>query len=653
MIVGTAGHIDHGKTALVKALTGVDADRLAEEKARGISIDLGFAYLPRADGSVLGFVDVPGHERFMKTMLAGATGIDFVLLVVAADDGVMPQTREHLAVVELLGLTRGAVVLTKCDLADDSRLAAVEGQVRDLLGHGALSGAPVLRTSASTGAGIAALLALLDRAAAEPVEQADGCAFRFVIDRSFSLQGTGTVVTGVVRGGGVAVGDMVTASPSGLTARVRALHVQGRPAESARRGDRCGINLGRVEASALHRGDMLMDATLHAPTARIDADLHLLASEARALRHWAAVRLHHGATEVAARVALLQDEPLAPGQGCKVQLVLDGPIAAAEMDRFVLRSADASRTIGGGRFIDLRPPHRRRKQPRRLDQLAAKAEVDPATSLALQLDRWPWFVERDAFLRDRALGSDRAGQVLAATDHVAAAAGGIAYLFGPVVWSRLSASALGEVGLFHKRYPQLLGPNLQRLMLAFGPRLPKGPAQAVLNCMVAQGLLAHEGGVYRLPDHHLGLDRADEAVWQAVQPQLAGEHRFRPQRVPQLADIIHAREFELRRVLKAMSKQGQVIEIAADHFFLRVTMTEVAAIIGELARAADDGLISAAQLRDRLEAQGQGVGRKVVIQMLEYFDRLGLTLRRGDLRLIDPRRLAAYAADGVSGESSS
>lgn len=640
MIVGTAGHIDHGKTALVKALTDVDADRLAEEKARGITIELGFAYLPRPDGSVLGFVDVPGHERFMKTMLAGATGIDFVLLVVAADDGVMPQTREHLAVVELLGLTRGAVVLTKCDLADEVRLATVEGQVRDLIGKGPLAGAPVFRTSAATGAGIAELLAHLDVAAEAAPDQPDGGAFRFVIDRSFSLQGVGTVVTGVVRAGQVAVGDTVTVSPSGLVARVRALHVQNRPAQAAGRGDRCGINLGRVDAAALHRGQMLVEAGLHAPTRRIDAQLHLLASEARPLRHWTAVRVHHGAAEIAARVAVLQDDPLAPGQACPVQLVLDQPVAAAAMDRFVIRSADGARTIGGGYLIDLDPPQRRRKQPQRLAQLAAMAETDPVRSLALQLDRWPWFVDRARFQRERALGPGPMAAVLAGVDHVASGN----HLFGPAVWQRLAASALAEVALFHQRFPQLLGPNLQRLVAALDPRLPKAVAQAVLERLVMQGDLAREAGVYRLPGHRLGLDRADDALWRAVQPLLAGEHRFRPQRVGGLAEATRSRDFDLRRVLKAMSRQGQVIEVSADHFFLRATLAEVASIAGELAQAADGGLFGAAALRDRLEAHGQGVGRKVVIQMLEYLDRQGVTLRREDLRLVDPRRLAAFVA---------
>lgn len=638
MIVGTAGHIDHGKTALVKALTGVDADRLPEERARGISIDLGFAYLPRPDGSVMGFVDVPGHERFMKAMLAGATGMDFVLLVVAADDGVMPQTREHLAVAELLGLTRGAVALTKCDLVDAQRLAQVEHEVRQLLASGPLAGAPIIRTSATTGEGVEAVLAHLDAASNELPPPSRGSVTRFAVDRSFSLQGIGTVVTGILWSGEIAPGDMVTVSPAGLPARVRALHVQNHPAERARAGDRCGVNLGRTEASAVKRGDFLLEPSLHAPAERIDASLRLLASEPRPLRHWTAVRVHHGAAEVPARIALLREEPLAPGEEGLVQLVLDHPIAAAVGDRFVVRSADASRTMGGGRLIDLRAPHRRRKRPQRLQQLAAMALPDHAASLAAQLECWPWVVERQGFVRDRAIRPTDAGPVLQAVPHVAA--GG--FLFGAETWERLVDSALGEARRFHERFPQLLGPSVRRLTDALDPRLPTVPAQAALDRMVELGVLAREAGIYRLPDHRLGLDRDDDATWRAVVPLLGGEARFRPPRVDQLAASLHQREFDCRRVLKAMSKQGAVVEIAPDHFFLRTALGEIARIVDELARESEDGRFGAAQLRDRLNN-----GRKVSIQLLEWFDRQGLTLRREDLRIIDPARLVRFAGEAA------
>lgn len=638
MIVGTAGHVDHGKTALVGALTGTDTDRLAEEKARGISIEPGYAYLKLPSGEVLGFVDVPGHERFMRQMVAGASGIDLALLCVAADDGVMPQTREHLAVIELLGIARGAIVLTRCDLAGAARMAEVESQVSRLVQGTIFEDCPIHRTAAVRGDGIAELRAALDAAAARPPAARDEGALRFAIDRAFTLAGAGTVVTGVVASGRIAVGDTVCISPLGHEARVRALHVQNREGKAGERGQRCGVNLGRVELADVARGDFLLAPDLHAPAERIDADLVLLKEAPRALRQWQSVRLHYAAREVPARVALLSDTPIAPGQQGRVQLVPESPIAAAVGERFVLRDSEGRRTIGGGRMIDLRAPQRRRRQPRRLEQLDAMALADPAASLAAQLAIWPWYVVRERFVRDRALDEDTAARVLAGVPHQAERGpDGPTYLFGEAVWKTLRCSARGEVCLFHKRFPQLLGPNFQRLRLALGPRLAPEPAAAAFALMVRRGVLAHEGGVYRLPEHQLGLDRDDEVLWRHIVPLLSGEARFRPPRGMQIAEVLGARDFDCRRVLKAMAKRGDIVEIAPDHFFLRDTLNEIAAIVARLAETADGGQFGAAQLRDRLNN-----GRKVAIQLLEWFDRQGVTLRRGDLRTIDPRKLAGF-----------
>ena len=316
MIIGTAGHIDHGKTALVRALTGIDTDRLKEEKARGITIDLGFAYLPAPDGEVLGFVDVPGHEKFVHNMLAGAGGIDFALLVVAADDGVMPQTREHLAIVDLLGIGRGLVAMTKVDLvAADRREAVASGdrararedrprRQRHRAGVGRQrrrhrrAAHPIVRASAT-------------QPSAAPAQGR----FRLAVDRSFTLTGVGTVVTGTVLSGAIAVGDHVTVSPSGLSARVRSIHAQNRPAERGLAGERCALNLAGdgIAKDLIHRGDVVLDPALHAPTDRIDARLRLLASERKPIAQWTPVRLHHAAAEVGARIVLLGDAPIAPG----------------------------------------------------------------------------------------------------------------------------------------------------------------------------------------------------------------------------------------------------------------------------------------------------------------------------------------------------
>ena len=297
MIVGTAGHVDHGKTSLVRALTGVDTDRLKEEKARGMSIDLGFAYLPVEGGETIGFVDVPGHEKFVHTMVAGASGIDFVLLVVAADDGVMPQTKEHLAIIDLLGIEAGAVALSKADLVPPERLAEVEAAVRHELSGTALAGAPVIAVSAATGAGVDALRAhLIDAARGFARREASG-RFRLAVDRSFTLSGAGTIVTGTVLSGSIGVGDHVVVSPRGLSARVRSIHAQNRPSEQGRAGDRCALNLtgDAITKDAIGRGDVVLDPDLHAPADRIDATLRVLAGDPKRLGHWFPVRLHHAA----------------------------------------------------------------------------------------------------------------------------------------------------------------------------------------------------------------------------------------------------------------------------------------------------------------------------------------------------------------------
>lgn len=637
MIVGTAGHIDHGKTALVKALTGVDADRLAEEKERGVSIDIGFAYLPQPDGKTIGFVDMPGHERFMRNMLAGASGIDLVLLVVAADDGIMPQTREHIAVIGLLGITRGAIVLTKCDLVSSERRQVVSAELKELLAGSALESAPVFPVSNQSGEGIDSLRQWLGAANAQwqPAD-ADG-AFRFVVDRSFSLHGLGTIVTGTVVGGTLTVGDSVTISPSGVPARVRGLHAQNRPATSAGPGQRCGINLPGISARAIRRGDMLVAPELHAPTSRMDAKLELLPSESRPLSHWTPVRLYHGTADVGARVALLHEGVIAAGESGLVQLVLDEPIAAFAQDRFVIRDVGGGRTMGGGHLIDLRAPQRRRRSPVRLARLSAMDHDDPAKALVAELALPPYLVDWTCAVRDRALGGAQKAAVLAQVEHRAVAYADGIMLFGLAAWRRYCEQAVAAAEAFHRRYPQLLGVGKQRLGGAFEPRLDARTAGALLQEMLRQRMLAAEGGVYRLPAHRLGLDAGDQRIWNLVQPAIGGEARFQPPRLTELVKITHKREFDLRRVLKAVAAQGKVVEIAPEIFILRDAMHEVAVIVGELSAATDDGRFIASQLRDRL-----GGGRRVAIQMLEYFDRLGITLRRNDERVVDQKKLAHY-----------
>jgi selenocysteine-specific elongation factor len=390
-------------------------------------------------------------------------------------------------------------------------------------------------------------------------------------------------------------------------------------------GERCGINLAGIEESAVRRGDALLSPGLHAPTSRIDCQLRLLSDAAHPLRHWRSVRLHHAARQTRARVALLQDDPIAPGESGMVQLVIEEPIAAAVGDRFVLREDDGSGTLGGGRIVDLRPPQRRRKQSRRLAQIAAMALEDPARALASQLKLWPFFVEWSVFIRDRAIGAGEAERLLHKVAHHRAGD----FLFAPAIWDQLERSATDYVQGFHARYPQLLGPTRRRLPGGLEPRMPRAAGEAVVEELVERRKLTQEGGVCRLPEHRLGLDRADQTLWQTLAPLIGGHNRFRPPRVAELALALRQRDFDLRRVLKVMARQGMTVEIAVDYFVLQQTMEEVAGIVRALAIESPDGLFGAAQLRDRL-----GNGRKVAIWMLEHLDRTGLTARRGDQRIV-------------------
>ena len=646
MIIGTAGHIDHGKTALIGALTGVDTDRLKEEKARGISIDLGFAYLPTEAG-ILGFIDVPGHERFIHTMLAGASGIDFALLVVAADDGVMPQTREHLAILDLLGVSRGLVALTKADLADDARRAALTSEIAEVLKGTALDGAPVLAVSAQTGEGIAELrAALIEAAASFSAERrhADfGARFRLSVDRSFALSGAGTVVTGTVVSGAVAVGDRVTVSPTGLPARVRSIHAQNRPTERGVTGDRCALNLAgdSITAQAIARGDVVLDPLLHAPTDRIDASLRVLGSEPKPLGTWFPARLHHGAVEVGARVVPLEAEALAPGAEGLVQLVLERPIAAAVRDRFVLRDTSAQRTIGGGRFIDLRAPARKRRTPERLALLAAGGVADPATALARLVELPPYYLDLDAFARDRALAVDAPAALAAELKLATLAAGGTTLALSAARWGALSAEIGAALAAYHAANPDLAGIGVEKLRMELGVRLPKPAFLVALARLAAEGVLAVEGGWARLAGHEVRLTRGDELLWEAIAPMLAGPERFRPPRVRDIAGRLGEPEADIRRLFKLLSRLGKVDEVAHDHFFLRPV---VSVMVGHARTLASDGEFSAAAFRDRIEHGEHAVGRKVAIQILEFFDRHGVTLRRGDLRRINRHRLDLFGA---------
>jgi selenocysteine-specific elongation factor len=629
MLIGTAGHIDHGKTTLVRALTGIDTDRLPEEKRRGITIELGYAYLPLpgGDGSpeaTVGFIDVPGHEKFVPTMLAGANGIDFALLVVATDDGPMPQTREHLQILQLLGVARGAVALTKVDRASPDRLADVEAELHALLAGGSLAGAPVFPVSAISGDGIPALRQhLLDAAAATPA-RADAGGFRLAVDRVFTLAGAGTIVAGTVHAGRVAAGDTIQLAPAGKTARVRSLHVQNRKADTGHAGQRCALNLAGLAVEDVRRGDWLIaGGAPNLPAQRLDLRLRLAADAPRPLAHGASVQLHHGTRHLTGRVALLdaalEKTGLAPGGECLAQLVADQPLAACRGDLVVLRDAHGRHTLGGGRVLDPFGPVRHRRHPERLAVLAALAIDNPAERLQALLAAAPLGLDLPQLAAaENTPPAALLARLPAGSARLSEKAG---WLVGSAALDALAARLEARLALHHAEHPDELGVERDRLRRMLAPQLPAPAFAEWLEAWLADGRLARTGAAWHLPDHRVELDARDRRRADTLLPWLV-EHPFDPPWVRDIALRLGEPEAATRDLLKRLAARGEAFQVVRDLFYAPAAVRSLGQIAGELEGA--DGAIRAAAFRDRT-----GLGRKRAIQILEFFDRVGFTRKVG------------------------
>jgi selenocysteine-specific elongation factor len=631
MIIGTAGHIDHGKTTLVRALTGVDTDRLKEEKARGISIELGYAYTPLTNGDVLGFIDVPGHEKLVHTMAAGASGVDFGLLVVAADDGVMPQTREHLAILVLLGVTRGAVALTKMDRVDAARRQAVEREIRALASGTFLQDSPIFATQATQAAdpGVATLKTYLDDTAQQLASRGKDGLFRLAVDRVFTLAGHGTVVTGTVHGGRVRANDDAAdlrLMPSGTRVRVRSIHAQNRASPEGVAGQRCALNLAGIDKDAIARGDWIADARCFVPSRHVDVELFWLAAADGPLRAWTPLHVHIGAAHRIAHAVPLAPDTIAGGGHGRVQLVFDEPLCAMPGDRYIVRNAQATRTVGGGMVLDPNAPDRKRRSPQRLAWLDATA--------SLLAGEGP-----GAVLRQAPLGLDEAtvqhltgrpAQTLPLPDDAQwiAPVGQQAQraLILDEHWHALARRAIDALGTFHQQLRDEPGPDAARLRRMAAPTAPEPLWRALLESLQEDGRIMRNGPWLHLPEHTAALGDAEAALAERLLPRLkAGA--FDPPWVRDLARDEHEPEESVRQLLRKLVRRGELAQVVKDLFYHRDQMAALADIATQL--GAQTGRIEAAAFRD-----ATGLGRKRAIQILEFFDRSGLTRRVRDTHLL-------------------
>jgi len=624
MIIGTAGHIDHGKTSLVRALTGVDTDRLKEEKARGISIELGYAYTPLADGEVLGFVDVPGHERLVHTMVAGVGGIDFAMLVIAADDGVMPQTREHLAILELLGITRGAIALTKIDRVDEVRIREVQAQIATVLAPTGLANAPLFPLAAKVldDPGVAALRAHLHAIAANWPRHAQDGLFRLAVDRVFTLPGRGTVATGTARAGRVQVGDTLAVMPAGTLVRVRSIHAQDRDTGVGLAGERCALNLAGIEKAALARGDWLADPRALVPSTRIDVHLRRLA-DGGVLANHAPLHIHLGTAHRVAQVLLLEGDALNAGACARAQLRFDAPICASAGDAFIARDAQARHTIGGGVVIDPCAPARRRRSPERLAYLDSIERLLMGEGIVPLLRNAPQGIE----MRELARLCGRAAEQIAMPINARIIdAAGEHFAFLDSQWRAMCDRALDALRTFHARQPEEPGIDRGRLRRMTMPNVADAVWRAAIDELVQRQVLQRSGHWLHLPEHRITLSERELGLAQELHTAIAAG-RFDPPWVRDLAVTVRASDEEVRRVLRKCVMRGEVHEIVRDLFYHGDCVRELARVLTGLVH--QQGVVEAAHYRDAI-----GVGRKRTIQILEFFDRVGYTRRARNARVL-------------------
>ncbi|MGI6512860.1 MAG: selenocysteine-specific translation elongation factor [Syntrophomonadaceae bacterium] len=630
LIIGTAGHIDHGKTALVRAMTGLDTDRLKEEKKRGISIELGFAPLTLPSGQRAGIVDVPGHERFVRQMLAGAFGMDLVLLIVAADEGIMPQTREHLDIIRLLGINQGIVVITKKDLVDEEWLMMVEDDIKEYLATTELKEWPIITVSSTEGAGIPELLRLIEELSAQVQEKSALGQVRLPIDRVFSMTGFGTVVTGTLWSGRIRLNDSLQILPQEIPVRVRTLHVHNQKVEEALAGQRVAVNLQGVDTSDIHRGNVLAAPGFLSPTYRISGNLRLLKNSPRPLKNWTRVRFHLGTDECLGRVVLLEHDELQPGEHGYVQIVMEEPVVCTRGDRFVIRFYSPVTTIGGGVVIDPHPPKQKRFNEAVLEEMAVKEEGDLEEVVLQELNKYP----------DRIISVD---DLAAAINHnpvetrdvlkILCEQGLIEQL--KVENHDLYLSSLGVdysiqninrmLEDWHKKYPLRPGFPREELRSRYFKQYPVKVFNALISLLEAKGVLSADSKYIRLPGQSIEPDRdAVKAIKRVM--EMLDKNPLAPPGLKEIQEEIADSPYDPAEIIAYLEESGQIVKVAEGVYYSRTGVDLAWSRLNE--HFDEKRELSLAEARDMWETS-----RKYTLPLLEYFDRIKYTKRIGDNRI--------------------
>ena len=626
-IIGTAGHIDHGKTSLIKALTGTDTDRLKEEKERGISIDLGFAHLDLPDGTSAGVVDVPGHERFIKNMLAGAHGIDLVLFTVAADDGVMPQTEEHLDIVHLLGVKMAIFVITKADLVPPARIADVEEEIDILTLGTTLENSPKLAVSSVTGQGLEELKQLISTTLKSATHAAPSGYFRLPVDRAFVLQGHGVVVTGTALSGEIKVSEQVRCLPGDNLFRVRSLQVHGQSVERAGWGQRVAINLTGPERASIERGQVICHEKLSLTSQRFDAFLEVRPAAAKGIKNHQRLRIHMGAAERLGKIVILGDRDKAePKQSVYCQFTLEEPLLVLRGDHFVARDETAQRTLGGGTVIH--PWSKRHKRgdanlPSRLKALHAgdfaellETFLNESSSFALPIDSIYQFLN---------LREDEARQKVDALKTLRAInAEGEKVYSTEVKWSRLKEQLLNSLKEFHAGHPLLPGMDMEELRGKLAYELSPKIFRVVIDLFINEKLIAKEENLLRLASHKVQLGGQEKTLMDKIK-KILGEQPLAPPDLKEIERQAAVPRNRLGEVLRLLEREGSVVRVTTDMYFLTASIEQLRATLVQF--LTEKGEMNAAAFRDLI-----GSSRKYTIPLLEYFDRAGVTIRIGDFR---------------------